>query len=132
MIRKVVASLALAFALSGALALSNAPARAAELVMFERAGCGWCARFNAEVGAIYDKTDEGAKARLRHVDLDKPRPADLAGIEPGAFTPTFVLVDHGKEIGRIRGYSGEAFFYGYLDNLLAKLDAKKTAHALTQ
>jgi thioredoxin-related protein len=111
-------------------ALGLAPARAAELVMFERAGCGWCERFNAEIGVVYDRTDEGAKARLRRVDLDKPRPADLAKIDPGAFTPTFVLVDDGQEIGRIRGYAGEMFFYGYLDNLLAKLDGKKTSTTL--
>ena len=46
-------------------ALGVGPARAAELVMFERAGCVWCERFNAEIGRIYDKTDEGAKAKLR-------------------------------------------------------------------
>ena len=108
---------------------ASAPALAAELVMFERDGCPWCARFDAEVGRIYPKTDEGAKAPLRHVDIHATRPADLAAIEPGAFTPTFVLVDNGKEIGRIRGFTGEAFFYGFLDSLLAKLDKTKTAAA---
>ncbi|WP_143197745.1 thioredoxin [Bradyrhizobium sp. AS23.2] len=103
----------------GAFALPATGSRAAELVMFERAGCAWCARFDAEIAPIYGKTEEGQIAPLRRVDLNGPRPADLAGIDPGAFTPTFVVVKEGREIGRIRGYPGDAFFFGLLDRILA-------------
>ncbi|UTD30337.1 thioredoxin [Bradyrhizobium sp. WD16] len=94
------------------------PARAAELVMFERTGCAWCARFDAEIAPIYPRTDESRTAPLRRVDLDRLRPADLAAIDPGPFTPTFVVVQDGREIGRIRGYPGESFFFGLLDRIL--------------
>lgn len=97
---------------------SAASAGAVELVMFERAGCTWCARFNAEIAPIYPKTDQSRTAPLRRVDLDRALPADLAGIDPGPFTPTFVIVDQGREIGRIRGYPGNAFFFGLLDRIL--------------
>ena len=107
----------LAGALVAGLCLSS-PAFAAELVMFERPGCGWCARFNAEIAPIYAKTDEGRALPLRRVDLAKALPADLAGIDPGAFTPTFVVVDQGREIGRIRGYPGDAFFFGLLGRIM--------------
>lgn len=102
------------------------PAAATELVMFERAGCAWCARFDAEIAPIYPRTDESRTAPLRRVDLDGPRPADLAAIDPGPFTPTFVVVQDGREIGRIRGYPGESFFFGLLDRILpsATQDAK--------
>jgi thioredoxin-related protein len=102
-----------------ALALSATGSRTAELVMFERAGCVWCARFNAEIAPIYGKTEESQIAPLRRVDLNRPLPADLAGIDPGAFTPTFVVVKEGREIGRIRGYPGDAFFFGLLDRILS-------------
>lgn len=98
-----------------------APARAAELVMFERAGCVWCTRWDKEIAPAYGKTEEGRRAALRRVDVMQRRPDDLAAVKPVVYTPTFVLVDEGKEIGRIEGYSDEAFFYGYLDRLLAKL-----------
>lgn len=98
--------------------LSTAGSRAAELVMFERAGCIWCARFDAEIASIYGKTEESQVAPLRRVDRNGPLPADLAGIDPGAFTPTFVVVKEGREIGRIRGYPGDAFFFGLLDRIL--------------
>jgi thioredoxin-related protein len=104
------------------LALAALPAtvsHAAELVMFERAGCVWCARFDAEIAPIYGKTEESQAAPLRRVDLNSPRPADLTGIDPGAFTPTFVVVKEGREIGRIRGYPGDAFFFGLLGRILA-------------
>lgn len=98
-----------------------APAAAAELVMAEEPGCPWCRRWNEEVGVIYHKTPEGKLAPLRRVNIHDPVPADLAGIEFGAFTPTFILVDDGVEIGRIRGYPGEEFFWGLLGELLEGL-----------
>ncbi|TWB03999.1 thioredoxin [Bradyrhizobium stylosanthis] len=106
-------------ALTMAFALPAAGSRAAELVMFERPGCVWCARFDAEIAPIYAKTEESRVAPLRRVDLNGPLPADLAGIDPGVFTPTFVVVKDGREIGRIRGYPGDAFFFGLLDRILS-------------
>ncbi len=100
------------------LALPATGSRAAELVMFERAGCVWCARFDSEIAPIYGKTEESQAAALRRVDLGRPLPADLSGIDPGAFTPTFVVVKEGREIGRIRGYPGDTFFFGLLNRIL--------------
>ena len=62
-----------------ALSLSNA--RAAELVMFEQAGCAWCEAFDREIAPVYGKTEEGLRAPLRRVDIDRPLPGDLAFIE---------------------------------------------------
>lgn len=104
-----------------ALCLSNA--RAAELVMFEQAGCEWCEIFNREIAPIYGKTEEGLRAPLRRVDTAQRLPPDLAFIDTERLTPLFVLVDRGREIGRIRGYPGEDHFWGLLGVLLKKLDA---------
>ncbi len=105
--------------------LAGAPARAAELVMLEQAGCAWCIRWHKEIGPIYSKTPEGQAAPLRPVDIHKPMPDDLAFIQPERFTPTFVLVDDGKEIGRMRGYAGDEFFWFLLGEMIAKLPAKQ-------
>jgi hypothetical protein len=102
---------------------SGATAHAAELVMFEDAGCAWCARFVDEIGPIYPKTPEGRRAPLRRVDLAKPVPADLEFIEIERLTPLFVLIDNGREIGRIRGYPGDDHFWGLLGMLIGKLDS---------
>jgi len=94
-----------------------------QLIMFEEDGCGWCERWNEEVGVIYHKTTEGKRAPLRRVDIHEPIPSELKFIVKGGYTPTFVLVDQGREIGRIRGYPGEDFFWGLLGKMLERLPA---------
>ncbi len=99
-----------------------APAHAAELVMFTQRGCVWCEKFDCEIAPLYEKTTEGKRAPLRRVDIAKPLPSDLALIQRERFTPVFVLIENGREFGRIRGYPGAAFFFGLLDNMIAQLD----------
>jgi hypothetical protein len=115
--------LAAALALLAALAFSPA-AGAAELVMFWRAGCPYCAQFDREIAPIYGLSDEGKIAPLRRVDIHAPIPADLKYIAMERITPVFVLVDHGREIGRIRGYPGDDNFWGLLAGLIG--DAQRT------
>lgn len=102
--------------------LALAPARAAELVIFEQRGCAWCAAFDREIAPTYPRTAEGRRAPLRRVDLGKPLPADLAFLTVERLSPVFVLVDAGREIGRIRGYPGEDHFWGLVGELIARLD----------
>ena len=101
-------------------------ARAAELIMFEQAGCAWCETFDREIAPIYPKTAEGRRAPLRRVNIDHPVPSDLAFVEVERLAPVFVLVHNGQEIGRIRGYPGEDHFWGLLGALMKKLDAVTT------
>jgi hypothetical protein len=98
------------------------PAMAAEMVMFEQPGCVWCKRFNEEIAPAWPKTEQGQRAPLRRVDIHHPLPADLADIAIERFTPTFVLVDDGREIARLRGYPGDQFFWALVDDMLAKLE----------
>ena len=103
-----------------------ANARAAELVMFEQAGCAWCETFDREIAPIYPKTEEGQRAPLRRVNIDHPLPPDLAFLDVERLAPLLVLVDKGQEIGRIRGYPGEEHFWGLLGVLMKKLDSVRT------
>jgi hypothetical protein len=98
-------------------------AQAAELLMFRRDGCPWCAMWDREIGPIYGKTDIGRRVPLRMVDLPRERTAGIRTRGPILYTPTFVLVANGQEQGRIEGYPGEAFFWGLLERLVATLPA---------
>lgn len=91
--------------------------RAAELVMVEQHGCHWCAQWNAEIAPIYPKTDEGARAPLRRVQI-RDLPEDIEFTSRPVFTPTFVLVHEGRELGRLEGYAGDEFFWFTLEKLL--------------
>ncbi len=114
------------------IALMSPCARATELVMFEQAGCAWCQVFDREIAPIYGKTLEGLRTPLRRVDIDRPLPADLAFVQVERLTPVFVLVDKGREIGRIRGYPGEDNFWGLLGVLIKKLDEAGTGQIRVQ
>src|SRR6056297_2641050 len=86
-------------------------ASAAELVMLEQQGCVYCKKWDAEIGVAYPKTEEGKLAALRRIDIHEPVPEDLKNIRIERFTPTFILVEDGAEVGRIRGYMGDEFFW---------------------
>ena len=94
---------------------------AAQLIMVEQDACEWCEVWNEEIGGVYAKTTEGKAAPLRRLDIHDEMPEDLQFINGLVYTPTFVLVDGGREIGRIRGYPGEDFFWGLLQQLLGEL-----------
>lgn len=98
-----------------------APAGAqTRLLMLEQPGCEWCAAWDAEVGTVYAKTEEGQRAPLLRHDIFEPLPAHISLDRRASYTPTFVLLEDGAEIGRIEGYPGEDFFYGLLQRLLER------------
>ena len=110
-------------ALAALFALLPITAQAAELVMFEQDACEWCEAWEEDIGVIYGKTPEGKQAPLRRVDIFSDRPSDLVWLRGARFTPTFVLIEDGREIGRIDGYPGEDFFWGLLGKMLQGLPA---------
>jgi hypothetical protein len=106
----VLVSLGLTLGLTG-------PLRAAELIMVEQHGCHWCEQWNAEIAPAYPNTEEGARAPLRRV-LISDLPEDVEFTSRPVFTPTFVLVHEGQELGRMEGYAGDEFFWFLLGQLL--------------
>jgi cytochrome c551/c552 len=112
----------LALAVLTAGVLAGAAARASELVMFEQGGCVYCARWNRDVAPVYDKTAEAKVLPLRRVDIGQQGKAGVTLASPVLYTPTFVVVDNGKEIGRITGYISDDSFWGLLGQLATKLE----------
>lgn len=118
----------LAIMLAGIFAFFSGSAFAAEILVLEQPGCPYCAKFEKEIAPIWEKTDEGKRASLRRVDITKDWPDDLASIKHDRLTPTFVLVDDGKELGRLRGYPGDQYFWFLIDQLLDKLPADSASN----
>ena len=90
--------------------------------MFGEPGCPWCKRWHAEVGIGYAGSAEGKRAPLREIELANASRTGIAFAAPVNFSPTFVLVEAGREVGRITGYPGADFFWGMLGELITKLD----------
>lgn len=104
--------------------LINGPALAAELLMFERPGCPNCIAWEREIGGIYPLTAEGRRAPLRRIHIGEYQPNSVSLLEDVKYAPTFVLVEDGREIGRIVGYSSDDAFWGLLKVVVEKLTVK--------
>ncbi|UZE52087.1 thioredoxin fold domain-containing protein [Rhodopseudomonas sp. P2A-2r] len=110
--------------------LAPVTSRASELLMFERDGCVYCQRWNRDVGPIFDKTDEAKLLPLRRIDIDKQSTAGVTLASAVRFTPTFVVVDEGREIGRITGYINDDAFWGLLGTFVPRLQSRRlTEHS---
>lgn len=99
----------------------SAASHAAELLMFSQGGCPSCLRWNREVGTIYDTTAEAAILPLRHIDIARQTTSNVTLSSRILYTPTFVVVDDGREIGRITGYINDDAFWGLLGSLAGKI-----------
>ena len=106
------------FTLAAMICLATQAAAETRLLMFEEAGCSWCARWTAEVGTEYPITPEGRAAPLVRLNIHSRIPEEYSLGSRPRYTPTFVLVKNGQELGRIEGYPGEDFFWGLLSALL--------------
>lgn len=92
-----------------------------ELIMFDDPGCGYCRQWHREVGPAYRNSPEGKRAPLRVVMIRDRRPEGITLKSAVRATPTFVLVQDGREVGRLTGYGGADFFWSMLAVELKKL-----------
>lgn len=108
-------------ALSIALAVLYVPAAsAAQLVYVEWADCGICKVFNRQMAWAYASSAVGRKVPLRRVDILRHWPDDLKRVKRPYYTPVFILVDKGREVGRFEGYASPQGFTRNLQRLLLR------------
>lgn len=92
---------------------------ASELLMFDSDYCTWCEKWDEEIGGIYHLTAESCQAPLRKFDYSAGELPELISIaEPVLYTPTFVLLNDQREVGRITGYPGADFFWVELNDII--------------
>ena len=106
--------------IAAATMMSIGTATAADLVMFRQDGCPWCAAWDREIKPIYGKTDIGRRVPLQMANIHRDRSKFMLKRKV-IYTPTFVLIEEGREVGRIEGYAGDLFFWGLLERLLEQL-----------
>ncbi len=97
-------------------------AEAARMVFLERGDCPYCRRWLRDVGEqAWNRSDLGGRAALWRVDVAAGLPEALRFLTNWRFTPTFVLVRDGREVGRIIGYNGDLFFWQQAEVLIGRL-----------
>ncbi len=104
--------------IAGAGVASPVAAGDLRLLMFDQPGCIYCERWEEEIGPIYPVTEEARLAPLSRIDIHDPLPEGVVLARPAMLTPTFVLLDDGREAGRMEGYPGEDFFWFLLGELI--------------
>lgn len=116
-----------AFALIVALPLSEAardlsselPSASAELIMIEVDGCIYCKVFRRDVLPAYLASPHSRNVPIRFVDYNEPGTSDLPLNGPVSIVPTFIMVKHDKEVGRIPGYIGRTEFFHAVTHMLS-------------
>jgi hypothetical protein len=105
------------------LSTGRAGAPLVELVYVREVGCPWCRMFDERIAPAYPRTPEGQRAPLREIYKRDAALKAYRLVSPVIYSPTFILVSDGVELGRIEGYPGEDFFWGRLARLLERLPA---------
>ena len=113
-----VRGIGVAALIGGAALLSlPSPGLAAELVLVEQGACYSCVRFKKEQADVFDLWF-GSELPLRRVDIHERWPYRDFGIRRPMGTPTFILIEGDREIGRFAGYGESSSFWKKLDAIL--------------
>ena len=99
----------------------NVQAYALELLMFHSKYCGYCMAFMKEVAVDYEYRDMPLVIIDAYNQPDWFKEAYKENrIKPIRGTPTFIIWNGRKELGRLVGYSGKEWFYTNLDSMFKK------------
>jgi thioredoxin-related protein len=126
-----VSRLAQVLAAIGFLAFASAPVRAIvdletsalpdprfELLVVEIDNCIYCGLFRRDVAPAYTTSGRARVAPLRYIDINAPDVSRLALSAPIDTVPTVLVIENGREVGRISGYVGPETFFHSLNRLL--------------
>jgi thioredoxin-related protein len=100
-------------AVVASLGAASAGAQAMDLIMFESPSCGTCKLFKREVLPIYAASPAGKVFPLWVVEMGSKLSFRIN--QPVTFTPTFIWVDNGVEVGRFSGYYGKEKFFSIVN-----------------
>jgi thioredoxin-related protein len=97
---------------------SALPAGGLELLVVEIDNCIYCGLFRRDVAPAYTSSPRARAVPMRFVDLNAPDVGRLSLAAPIDSVPTVLVVENGKEVGRIAGYVGPEIFFHSLSRLL--------------
>ena len=111
------------FALGIALTFSMLPGIAiagTRLVMVTSDYCPFCQAWEHDVGTVYDKSPYAPSLPLTRVEMGSAMPEGVSLQAPVVGTPTFLIIQDGREIDRQRGYDDAEMFWWWLSEHAAE------------
>ncbi len=124
----IAALIVLLYAYTQAPAATNAAAPVieaqhnVELVVVEVPGCIYCGIFRRDVLPSYQASPRAKTVPLRFLDLNDEAADRLDLSAPVTVVPTVLVLENGREIGRITGYTGPENFFHSINAALAGID----------
>lgn len=89
-----------------------------ELIVVEVDNCLYCGIFRRDVAPTYEESERGRAVPMRFVNINAPDVDKLQLSAPIDSVPTVLIVENGRERGRIAGYVGPEIFFHSLSRLL--------------
>jgi thioredoxin-related protein len=89
-----------------------------ELLVIEIDNCIYCGLFRRDVAPTYRVSGRAKTVPMRFIDINAPDVDRLALSAPIDSVPTVLVVENGREVGRIAGYVGPEIFFHSLSRLL--------------
>ncbi len=93
-----------------------------ELLVVEIENCIYCGIFRRDVAVTYKASERGRSVPMRFIDLNAPDVNRLSLNGPIDSVPTVLVVEDGREVGRIAGYVGPEIFFHSLNRILPPLE----------
>ena len=90
-----------------------------ELIVFEADNCIYCDVFRRDVLPDYLKSQRAAEVPIRFVNVSHIGALEQSLGSPLTIVPTVVLMNEGRETGRITGYTGPENFFRLIGHMLA-------------
>ncbi len=91
-----------------------------EIVVLEVEGCLYCQIFRRDILPTYRASARAATVPMRFVDINELTATKLRLSAPVDVVPTAIVLQNGRELGRISGYVGPENFFRSIDYLLAR------------
>jgi thioredoxin-related protein len=89
-----------------------------EILVVEIDNCIYCGLFRRDVAPTYKVSGRAKTIPMRFIDINAPDVDRLALTAPIDSVPTVLVVENGRELGRIAGYVGPEIFFHSLNRLL--------------
>ena len=89
-----------------------------ELLVVEIENCIYCGLFRRDVAPAYKSSIRARAVPMRFVNINAPDVDRLILESPIDSVPTVLVVENGREVGRIAGYVGPEIFFHSLQRLL--------------
>ena len=113
--RLLALGIALTFATLSGIAIAGT-----RLVMVTSDYCPFCQAWERDVGAVYNKSPYAPSLPLTRVDMGSAMPEGVSLQAPVVGTPTFLIIQDGREIDRQRGYDDAEMFWWWLSEHAAE------------